>query len=130
MAKRSGAGSLNCQVTFQTREMVEDEYGNTTAGQWVSQLTTSARLMPIFSSKLNVEAVAEARLQSKQPYNLTIRSITATRQISAVGWRVYDARAGIDLSGNPKRVFDIKTIVNPDEKNAYLEMLLVEGEAS
>jgi len=123
MAKRAGAGSLNCRLTFQVRQNVDDGFGGT-RGEWVDQFTVPGRLEPRYGS--NAESVMAARMQSMQPYNLTIRSSTSARQITA-SWRAYDARAG--KSGDkPNRVFGIKTVVNPDERNAYLEMLVVEGE--
>ncbi|MDH7786334.1 head-tail adaptor [Ochrobactrum sp. 19YEA23] len=123
MAKLAGAGSLNCRMTFQRREQISDEWGGT-RGEWVDQLTVPGRLEPRYGS--NAESVMAARMQSMQPYNLTIRSSTAARQITA-SWRAYDARAG--KTGNkPNRVFGIKTVVNPDERGQYIEMLVVEGE--
>lgn len=123
MANRSGAGSLNCKVTFQRREEVDDGFGGT-RGDWVDQFTVPARLAPKFGG--NAESVIAARLVSRQPYNLTVRASSQTRQITAA-WRAYDARAG-HTGGNPNRVFGIKTVVNPDERGAYLEMLAIEGE--
>ncbi|NKC28996.1 head-tail adaptor protein [Brucella ciceri] len=123
MAKRAGAGSLNCRLTFQRREQISDEWGGT-RGEWVDQFTVPGRLEPRYGS--NAESVMAARMQSMQPYNLTIRGSTAARQITA-SWRAYDARAG-KTGDKPNRVFGIKTVVNPDERNAYLEMLVVEGE--
>lgn len=123
MANRSGAGSLNCKVTFQRREEVDDGFGGT-RGEWVDQFTVPARLAPKFGG--NVESVIAARLVSRQPYNLTVRASSQTRQATAA-WRAYDVRAG-HTHGKPNRVFGIKTIVNPDERGAYLEMLVIEGE--
>lgn len=123
MVNRSGAGSLNCKVTFQRRGEVDDGFGGT-RGDWVDQFTVPARLAPKFGG--NAESVIAARLVSRQPYNLSVRSSTTTRQIT-VAWRAYDARAG-HTDGKPNRVFGIKTVVNPDERGAYLEMLVVEGE--
>lgn len=123
MAKRAGAGSLNCRLTFQRREQISDEWGGT-RGEWVDQFTVPGRLEPRYGS--NAESVMAARMQSMQPYNLTIRGSTAARQITA-SWRAYDARAG-KTGDKPNRILGIKTVVNPDERNAYLEMLVVEGE--
>lgn len=123
MAKRAGAGSLNCRLTFQRREQISDEWGGT-RGEWVDQFTVPGRLEPRYGS--NAESIMAARMQSMQPYNLTIRGSTAARQITA-SWRAYDARAG-RTGDKPNRVFGIKTVVNPDERNAHLEMLVVEGE--
>ncbi len=123
MAKRAGAGSLNCRLTFQRREQISDEWGGT-RGEWVDQFTVPGRLEPRYGS--NAESIMAARMQSMQPYNLTIRGSTAARQVTA-SWRAYDARAG-KTGDKPNRVFGIKTVVNPDERNQYLEMLVVEGE--
>lgn len=123
MANRSGAGSLNCKMTFQRREEVDDGFGGT-RGDWVDRFTVPARLAPKFGG--NAESVTAARLVSRQPYNLTVRASSQTRQITAA-WRAYDARAG-HTGAEPNRVFGIKTVVNPDERGAYLEMLVIEGE--
>lgn len=123
MAKRAGAGRLNCRLTFQLRQDVDDGFGGT-RGEWVDQFTVPGRLEPRYGS--NSESLMAARMQSMQPYNLTIRSSEQARKITA-SWRAYDARAG-KTGDKPNRVFGIKTVVNPDERNAYLEMLVVEGE--
>ncbi|TPM58978.1 head-tail adaptor protein [Mesorhizobium sp. B2-2-4] len=126
MAKRSGAGSLNCKVTFQARGIREDGYGGTVTGPFEDVFTISARLAPKFGA--DVETVTAARLAALQPYNLTVRSCSNTRAVTPA-WRVYDARKGM-VDGAPVRVFNIKTIVNPDERSQYVEMLVVEGESS
>lgn len=123
MAKRAGAGSLNCLLTFQRRETINDPDGGT-RGEWVDQFTVPARLQSRYGS--NAESLMASRLQSMQPYNLTIRSSGQARQVTA-SWRAYDTRAG-KTGAEPNRVFGIKTVVNPDERDAMLEMLVVEGE--
>ena len=123
MAKRAGAGSLNCRLTFQVRQDVDDGFGGT-RGEWVDQFTVPGRLEPRYGS--NAESIMAARMQSMQPYNLTICSSAAARQITA-SWRAYDARAG-KTGDKPNRVFGIKTVVNPDERGQYIEMLAIEGE--
>lgn len=123
MAKRAGAGSLNCRLTFQVRQDVDDGFGGT-RGEWVDQFTVPGRLEPRYGS--SAESIMAARMQSMQPYNLTIRSSTAARQVTA-SWRAYDARAG-KTGDKPNRVFGIKTVVNPDERGQYIEMLAIEGE--
>ncbi|MBC2887308.1 head-tail adaptor protein [Ochrobactrum sp. CM-21-5] len=128
MAKRAGAGSLNCRLTFQVRQDVDDGFGGT-RGEWVDQFTVPGRLEPRYGS--NAESIMAARMQSMQPYNLTIRGSTAARQVTA-SWRAYDARAGVTVDSQgarrPNRVFGIKTVVNPDERGQYIEMLAIEGE--
>ncbi|RRY11398.1 head-tail adaptor protein [Brucella anthropi] len=128
MAKRAGAGSLNCRLTFQVRQEVDDGFGGT-RGEWVDQFTVPGRLEPRYGS--NAESIMAARMQSMQPYNLTIRGSDAARQVTA-SWRAYDARAGVTVDAQgarrPNRVFGIKTVVNPDERGQYIEMLAIEGE--
>lgn len=126
MAKRSGAGALNCRVTFQKRAVVQDEYGNDVIGHFADVFTISARLQPKFGA--DVETVTAARLAALQPYNLTVRSCSDTRSVTPA-WSVYDARKGL-VDGKPVRFFNVKTIVNPDERSQYVEMLVVEGESS
>ncbi len=123
MVKRTGSGSLNCKIVFSQRQEIDDGFGGT-RGDWVDQFTVPARLAPKFGG--NAESIIAARLVSRQPYNLTVRASSATRQITTA-WRAYDARAGL-ADGKPNRVFGIKTVVNPDERGAYLEMLVIEGE--
>ncbi|TGR33003.1 MULTISPECIES: head-tail adaptor protein [unclassified Mesorhizobium] len=128
MVARKGAGALNCRVTFQRRDVVQDEYGNDVTGEFVDVFSISARLAPQFNGRLSVEGVTAARLAALQPHNLTVRSCADTRAVRA-DWRVYDARKG-KIDGKPLRSWNIKTIVNPDERGQYIEMLVVEGEAS
>lgn len=118
----TGAGQLNRRVTFQQRVPGIDTYGNPTPGNWQDVYTCAARLQPRFGGSLTVEAVSQARLSSQQPYNLTIRSCTAARAVKP-DWRVVDAR-------DTSRVFSIKTIVDPDERRQWLEMLVVENGSS
>ena len=118
-------GQLNARITFAKRVEIDDGFGGT-RGEWQDQFTVPARLKPKFGG--NAESLVASRLVSKQPYNLMIYSSTAARQVTA-SWRAYDARAG-KTGENPNRVFGIKTIVNPDETNRFLEMLVIENEVA
>src|SRR5690606_13484729 len=102
-----------------------DEYGNEIGGGFVTQFTCAARLAPLRGG----ETVMSGRLAGTQPYVCTIRSSTASREVTT-DWQVVDARAGNDANGNPKRVFNITAITNPDERNAYLDLLVVQDERS
>lgn len=114
--KRSGAGSLSEKVTFSKRIEQDDGYGGS-YGQWVDQFDEPARLAPRTGS----EPVIAARLTGIQPFTLTVRSSTRTREVTPA-WSIKNARSGA--------TYNIKAITNPDERNAMLEMLVVEGEAS
>ena len=115
--KRSGAGSLNhlCDLQIKTEET--DTYGNVQVGPWATQFTEPCRLM----AKLGGEGVFAGRLQGTQPFIMTVRSSTRTRALNG-SWRAVNARTG--------ETYNIKTNVNVDERNGYLELLVVAGEAS
>jgi head-tail adaptor len=115
--KRKGAGALNMLVTFQKRGETTDEYGNITAGPWTDQFTEPCRLM----AKLGGEPVLAQRLVKRQPYIMTVRSSERTRGVDGA-WQAVNARTG--------EIYNIKTNVNVDERWAYLELLVVAGEAS
>lgn len=117
-----GAGQLRERVTFQRRDRTPDGYGNEVAGGWTDQFTVYARLMP----RLGGEEVIAARMTGVQPYILTVRSSSLTRGVSP-DWRAYDARRGIGENGEPARLFEILSIANVDEKNAYIDFLVREG---
>jgi head-tail adaptor len=115
--KRRGAGSLSELVHFQRRGAATDEYGNVTVGDWTTQFTEPCRLM----AKLGGEGVFASRLQQTQPFIMTVRSSERTRALDG-SWRAENARTGV--------TYNIKTCVNIDERNGYLELLVVAGEAS
>ena len=130
MPKRPSAGQLRSRVTFQRRGDAIDPFDGSVipgGGDWVDQYTCAARLQPKFGG--DVETFAASRLSSKQPYNLTVRNCAAARAVRT-DWRVVDARVATDVNGASPRVFNIKTIVDPLEDGAWLEMLCVEGEPS
>ena len=69
------------------------------------------------------ESVDAARLGGKQPYVVTVRNTSQTRQITTA-WRLVDARDG-------SRVFAIVSPpADPDGKNQWLEFLATEGAIS
>ncbi|WP_242221202.1 head-tail adaptor protein [Shinella zoogloeoides] len=102
------------RIAFQTRTEVDDGFGNVTSGPFETVFEEPARLKPGLGS----ETVIAARLAGTQPYTMTIRSSTRTRQITPA-WQAVDAR-------NPTRIFDIKAIANPDEWSSNLNLVVVE----
>ena len=121
------AGELRQRVAFQRRreavgtDEASDIYGNALA-EWEAVFECRARLQP----RLGGEEIVASRLQGKQPYILTIRSSKASREVTPA-WRVYDARAGMMPDGKtPKRAFDIKSVSNVDERNQFLDFLVIQ----
>lgn len=115
MRKRKGAGSLSERVVFMELVEQDDGYGGITRG-YVDRFTEAARLQP----RAGGEAVQAARLAGTQPYTMTVRSSSQTRQVTPA-WRVRDSRSDT--------TYNIKAVANMDERNQYIELLVVAGEA-
>lgn len=114
--KRAGAGALNHRVTFSKRVEQIDDYGNAES-PWVDQFTEPCRLIVRSGS----EAVQASRLTGVQPYSLVVRGSSRTQAITPA-WRAVNARTGT--------VYNIATVANPDERGAYLELLVTSGVAT
>jgi len=113
--KRSGAGSLSERVAFLEPNEHDDGYGGVTTG-YVDRFCDAARLQP----RAGGESVQAARLAGTQPYTMIVRSSSQTRRVTPA-WRVRNERSG--------KTYNIRAVANMDERNAYLEILVVEGEA-
>lgn len=113
--QRSGSGALDKVVAFQVRGEADDGYGNPVTGPYTTQFHEPCRLTPLKGS----EPVLAQRLVGVQPYMLRVRSSSRTRRVGA-NWRAMNTRTGA--------FYNIKTIANVDERGAYLDMLVVEGE--
>jgi head-tail adaptor len=112
--RKTSAGDLREKITFQRRAETDDGYGNPISGGWQDQFTVRGRLMP----KMGSEAVVASRLQGLQPFILTVRSNHQTRAVTPA-WRAVNARTS--------EVYDIRTAANPDERNAFVEMMVMLG---
>lgn len=109
------AGDLRERVIFQARGAVDDGVGNPVSGVWQDRCTVWASL----AAKMGSETVTASRMQGEQPYVLTVRQSSDTRQITT-DWRAVDAR-------QPERVFNIRAIADPDGRRTWLELLVVMG---
>lgn len=120
MSVPNGAGELRERVLLQRRGTIDDGFGNMVpGGDFETVATVWGRLMPLRGS----ESVMQARLSGRQPYVLTVRQSTTTRQVTEA-WRVVDAR-------NIGRVFAITAPpADPNGRRAWLDILIVEGEGS
>lgn len=102
-----GAGQLDRRVTFQSFVMIEDDMGGVVHG-WEDRFTLWAHILYLRGS----EAVMQARLVSKAPVIITIRSNAASRTITSE-WRA--VIGGV--------VFDLKEDPRPSENFGLLETL-------
>ncbi|MHC2540409.1 head-tail adaptor protein [Sinorhizobium meliloti] len=118
MVTKASAGRMHQRLHFQKRSIVDDSYGNEVAGPFETVFTTAAELIPLRGG----EPVQAARLVGVQPYTVRIRSCAAARDVTP-SWRIVDAR-------NASRVMNIRTVTNPDQKNAWLDLLVDDGVAT
>ncbi|RVK61876.1 head-tail adaptor protein [Sinorhizobium meliloti] len=118
MVKKASAGGMRQRLHFQKREAVDDGAGNEVSGPYETVFTVAAELIPLRGG----EPVQAARLVGVQPYTVRIRSCAAAREVTTA-WRIVDAR-------NASRVMNIRTVTNPDQKNAWLDLLVDDGVAT
>ena len=118
MATKPGAGRQRDKLLFQRRLSYDDGYGNEQSGDFATMFSAAAELIPLRGS----EPVLAARLTGVQPFIIRIRSCIAAREVD-MAWRIVDAR-------NPARIFNITASVDPDNKNAWIEIMATQGVAT
>lgn len=112
------AGALRERVHCQFPGEQDDGWGSPLpgAGEFATQFTVAAGMKP----RTGGEGVDAARLGGTQPFVVTVRNTSQTRQITTA-WRFVDAR-------NESRVFAVTSPpADPDGRNQWLEFLAVEG---
>lgn len=110
------AGNLRERVTFQRRADIPDGMGNM-AENWVDLCGPfSSRIRPINGK----EEVLVGKLSGVQPFEIEVRSCGAIRAVTTAD-RAVNTRTG--------QTYDITAIQNPDERNAYLSILVKAGDA-
>lgn len=113
------AGQLRHRVAFDKRTAVNPDapldLGNTQDG-FVEQFVVAAKVEARFGG----ETVMAERLQGNQPWTITVRQSSQTREI-APDWRARDARDGT--------IWAIRSIVDPDDTREVFEILVQSGVA-
>ncbi|MGF9564163.1 head-tail adaptor protein [Neorhizobium sp. BT27B] len=112
------AGNRRQVVLLQRRAMVDDGYGNEQAGDFATVFESTAELIPLKGS----EPVIASRLTGVQPYVVRIPSCSAAREVTTA-WRIVDKR-------DPRRIFNITSIADMDQKNRMLDIMATQGEAA
>lgn len=100
------AGQLRHRVTFQTLTVVEDDFGEPDA-TWAALDTVWARV----ESLAGKERFAAMQQQAEADYRIVCRYHSGLSSLTTddrVAWG--------------GKVFDIKSIINPDERNVLLEV--------
>lgn len=112
------AGALRERVHCQFAAAEDDGWGNPLpgAGEFETQFTVSAGMKP----RTGGEGVDAARLGGNQPFVVTVRNTSQTRQITTA-WRLVDARGD-------GRVLEITSPpADPDGRNQWLEFLVLDS---
>lgn len=108
-----GAGQLRKRLYFE-RSKRTDDGGGGAAITWLPAWACWGSIAP----ERGREALAAGRLESSNAAIIRIRSSAAAREVDA-SYRVKD---GDD-------VYDIRSIINPDQRGKYLEMTAEKGVA-
>jgi len=111
-------GDLRERIGFFAPVVADDGYGNTTSGFAAEpNFEVSAKVV----AKLGGETVQAARLAGRHFNNVTVRASSATRSVTTA-WRAKDMRSGV--------IYNIRDIVDPDQKQRWIEMLCEQGVAA
>lgn len=110
------ASDLRHRVAFDARQEVTDEYGNTQT-DFAEQFVVAAKIQ----GKFGGEAVTAARLTGQQPVTIVVRQNIWTKMITT-SWRARDVRSGEEYA--------IRSIVDPDDKRQWFEILTQTGIAA
>lgn len=116
------AGRLDQRFRFEKRVDADDGHGNTVSVEWLPQFTAWTHRRFISGG----EAVIAARLASRQPAVLTIRTSADARQVNA-SWRAVDDRSGVEyaIRENPRH-----PMRDGREDRGFLEMMVETGVAA
>lgn len=107
------AGERRERIAFDQRALTSDGYGNA-SGDWAEEFVRWARVRP----RLGGETVLAARLAGTQPVTITILWSPPAAQITPA-WRARNVNTGV--------VYNIRSVVNPDEKKKELDILAEAG---
>jgi len=113
------AADLQDRVAFYRRVTGDDGYGNIEGGFDPNPAfpAVAAQIKP----KLGGEDVFAARIAGRNPVNITVRKSNNTEQVTT-DWAAKNARTG--------ETYNIRSVIDPDGKNAWLEMLCEKGTAA
>ena len=109
------AGSLRHRITFQSQGRTRDSYGGETV-VWSDEVTVWAQVHPISGS----EYFKTQEVQSQVTHNIRIR-YPRSFDIKPT-WRIkFLAQTEV------YKYFDIVSIINPEERNIYLDIMAKEA---
>lgn len=112
----TGAGDLREVINMQTREIIDDGYGNEITGDWATVWSAPGRIQILRGS----ETVMAGRLVGVQTISITMRWQAAFATMDA-GWRAVNCRTG--------EAYNIRSI-EPDERKSFVNILVEKGVAT
>lgn len=107
------AGRMTHKFSFQKRAAVDDGKGNT-RGSFAEQFVERGSLRP----RLGGEEVLADRRRGVNLANIVVYSSSRTRA-ATTEWRLVDSHTS--------EVWNIRSIIDPDDRRIYLEMLCERG---
>lgn len=106
------------QIGFFKRALQSDGYGNTeTEFSDEPEFVVGARV----KENPGGEAMRAARLESRKPVIITVQSCIETRMITPA-WKARDMRDNVD--------YNIRSVIDPNGRRQWIEMLCEEGVAT
>lgn len=115
--KKRDAGGMIDLYGFESREPVNDGYGNDISGPWTERFTQHAETSAV---RAGTETVLADRLEGKQTVMLRIRNSLQARAVTT-DWRAHDKRRD--------RYFNVRALaLSPDR--AFIEVLAEAGVAA
>lgn len=112
-----GAGGLRDRVTFQTRQVTSDDYGNEVSGDWQDEFTVWANVRVAAGR----EEVLAQQLQGIFPVAMTVRYTSDTKRINE-SWRAVNA--------NTDEEYNIRSARDLDGKHAWIAIVATLGGAT
>lgn len=110
------AGKLRDRVTFGSRSIVDDGYGNEVSGPFEDHFTVWAGITYLRGS----EAVIAARLEGRQPAVVRVRTSRQSRQITT-DWQMRNERDGV--------IYAVRSIIETEDR-AFLDVTVEAGVAA
>lgn len=112
------AGELRERIGFYRRVDIDDGAGNIQSGFAEAPFfQAQANVRP----KLGGESVQAGRLAGSNLVNITVR-YSSNAALVTTDWRARDERSGV--------IYNIRSIIDPDKRKRWLEMLCEEGVAA
>lgn len=105
------SGSLRHKIVFQQLTVQSDTYSKS-AETWTDQVSTFAAIWPIRGN----EKLENLRLENEVTHKIRIRYHRGLHPKMRIRY----------FKDNANRYYNIQSIINPDERNIYLEIMAIE----